>query len=690
MSPDARLTLPAQVSPRSSRSARCAPHALARRRGASRSRCCPADGGGRRGPARARRGRGSPTSSASTCSPCSSALGHRQGRRGDDAARSRSAAPDNADLRLVLLVGVGDAAPDDLRRAGAALARAHPRPRRAWPPRSPRRGRTPRARGLRRGRDARLLRLPLALRTRPSTRRSAGSCWPACPTPTTARDDAARGPSRSAAPAGGPGCSPRCPSNLKNPQWLAEQAARLAPSEAGLDVTVWDEQQLADEGFGGIVGVGQASATPPRLIRLDYTPAQAARRKAPHGRAGRQGHHLRHRRPVDQARRGAWSTMKRDMTGGARRASPCMGALADVDCPVRVDRAGRRRRERRRRQRRCAPATCSRHYGGRTTEVTNTDAEGRLVLADALAYAVDKLEPDVARRRRHADRRDEGRARPADRRLLRQRRRARRGAARAPREAAGEPLWRMPLGRRLRGASSPPRSPTPTTPPAAPARSPRRCSSSTSSATCRGPTSTSPRSATRPTSTTSGPTGPTGFGARACWLARPGGRGLRRDRRCAGVERWRRRRGSHAVRRHGGCVQDLADAPGVVRGLLRLRDDEPAAFQDLRRARSRQARSAAVPTCDARAMERGSGRTRGPRPAGSGLGVQTFLATSSPSPTGSSTGTRSSWSATAWPSSRIATVSSSRWAGSATRSCHSALSKATTPPGRSSRSASLR
>ena len=44
-------------------------------------------------------------------------------------------------------------------------------------------------------------------------------------------------------------------------------------------------------------------------------------------------------------------------------------------------------------------------YGGRTVEVRNTDAEGRLVLADALAYADERLDPDVADRRRHADRR---------------------------------------------------------------------------------------------------------------------------------------------------------------------------------------------------------------------------------------------------------------------------------------------
>eukprot|EP01031_Cornospumella_fuschlensis_P005885 gene5885-7309_t len=71
-----------------------------------------------------------------------------------------------------------------------------------------------------------------------------------------------------------------------------------------------------------------------------------------------------------------------------------MAALADVACPVRVVGlvpaaenavSGNSLR----------PGDVIRHYGGRTSEVTNTDAEGRLVMADALAYAVAEIEPDV-------------------------------------------------------------------------------------------------------------------------------------------------------------------------------------------------------------------------------------------------------------------------------------------------------
>jgi leucyl aminopeptidase len=86
-------------------------------------------------------------------------------------------------------------------------------------------------------------------------------------------------------------------------------------------------------------------------------------------------------------------TMKRDMSGGAAVIA-AMAALRDVDCPVRVvglvpaaenSISGSAMR----------PGDVITHYGGRTSEVNNTDAEGRLVLADAMAYAVSELQPTV-------------------------------------------------------------------------------------------------------------------------------------------------------------------------------------------------------------------------------------------------------------------------------------------------------
>jgi leucyl aminopeptidase len=180
------------------------------------------------------------------------------------------------------------------------------------------------------------------------------------------------------------------PANEKNPAWLADRAREIADT-AGLSVKVWDEKQLEKEGFGGLTGVGRASAQPPRLIRLDYTP-RGAGRKTPHvvlvGKGITFDTGGLSIKPAD-----AMMNMKRDMTGGGVVLA-VMGALADLGCPVRVTGlvpaaenavGGDSLR----------PGDVIRHYGGRTSEVRNTDAEGRLVLADALAYAVSELEPDV-------------------------------------------------------------------------------------------------------------------------------------------------------------------------------------------------------------------------------------------------------------------------------------------------------
>ena len=189
-----------------------------------------------------------------------------------------------------------------------------------------------------------------------------------------------------------------------------------------------------------MLAVGRASATPPRLIRLDYAPARAAR-KAP--RVVLVGKGITFDTGGLSIKPGeAMSTMKRDMTGGAV-VMAVLAALGRVGCPFRVTGlvpaaenaiGGNALR----------PGDVITQYGGRTTEVLNTDAEGRLVLADAMAYAVEKLNPavlvDVAtltgaikvalgQRVGAFFTNDEGLA-------------ARLYDAG---EASGEPLWRMPL-----------------------------------------------------------------------------------------------------------------------------------------------------------------------------------------------------------------------------------------------------
>jgi leucyl aminopeptidase len=233
------------------------------------------------------------------------------------------------------------------------------------------------------------------------------------------------------------------PSNLKNPAWLAEQAVQVA-QEAGLDAEVWDEQRLADEGFGGILAVGQASATPPRFIRLDYTPPKAGRKTPTVVLVGKGITFDSGGLSIKTAE--GMATMKRDMTGGAVVLST-MAALADVGCPVRVVGliaaaenviSGNALR----------PGDVIRHYpggkGGRTTEVTNTDAEGRLVMADALAYAVEKIKPaalvDIATLTgaiKLALGQHVGGYFATDDALA--------GRLSEAAEVSGEPLWRMPL-----------------------------------------------------------------------------------------------------------------------------------------------------------------------------------------------------------------------------------------------------
>ncbi|HEY1133463.1 MAG TPA: leucyl aminopeptidase family protein [Nocardioides sp.] len=184
------------------------------------------------------------------------------------------------------------------------------------------------------------------------------------------------------------------PSNVKSPRWLADQAEALAAVH-DLDVEVTEVGELTRRGFGGIVAVGRASATPPVLIRLDYTPpglSRAALRRTPQvvlvGKGITFDTGGLSIKPAEGMR-----TMKRDMTGGAVVIAT-LAALAAVGCPVRVTGlvaaaenaiGGDALR----------PGDVLRQYGGRTTEVTNTDAEGRLVLADALAFAVERLDPDV-------------------------------------------------------------------------------------------------------------------------------------------------------------------------------------------------------------------------------------------------------------------------------------------------------
>jgi leucyl aminopeptidase len=183
------------------------------------------------------------------------------------------------------------------------------------------------------------------------------------------------------------------PSDVKTPAWLAGVGARLARRIVGLRATVRDEGWLAAHGFGGVLAVGGGSARPPRLLELSWSP----RRQVSRGGSGSQHLVLVGKgitfdtgglsiKPAE-----GMHLMRTDMSGGAAVIAALL-AVAQLRLPLRVTGlvpcaensvSGSAYR----------PGDVVRHVDGTTTEITNTDAEGRLVLADALAHAVRRLRP---------------------------------------------------------------------------------------------------------------------------------------------------------------------------------------------------------------------------------------------------------------------------------------------------------
>jgi leucyl aminopeptidase len=227
------------------------------------------------------------------------------------------------------------------------------------------------------------------------------------------------------------------PSSVKNPQWFAEQVTRAAAGEGDLHLRVREPDELAAEGFGGLLAVGRGSASGPRLVELDWRPADARTHVVLVGKGITFDTGGISIKPV-----AAMKLMRKDMAGAAAVVAATLGAAA-LRLPVRITTlaplaenmvSGSAFR----------PGDVIRHYGGLTSETTNSDAEGRLVLADALAYAEQQLRPDllvdlatltganaVALGKRHGALYSESDRLAGD--LL------------TAIEAAGEHAWRMPL-----------------------------------------------------------------------------------------------------------------------------------------------------------------------------------------------------------------------------------------------------
>ena len=181
------------------------------------------------------------------------------------------------------------------------------------------------------------------------------------------------------------------PSNVKNPLWMANQVKSWvsASKNTALTITVKSGKELAE--FGGLRAVGGSSPKPgPRLIEITYAPRGS--KNWPHVVLVGKGitfdtGGLSLKRPYD-----TMMAMKSDMSGAAIIAAATLAA-AEIGARVRITALMM-----------CAensvsstsqrPSDVIKHYGGTTVEVINTDAEGRLVLADGLAYADLELDPD--------------------------------------------------------------------------------------------------------------------------------------------------------------------------------------------------------------------------------------------------------------------------------------------------------
>ncbi|MBN1173377.1 MAG: leucyl aminopeptidase family protein [Micromonosporaceae bacterium] len=178
------------------------------------------------------------------------------------------------------------------------------------------------------------------------------------------------------------------PSNIKNPAWFAERVVEAAGATPYLAVEVRDPAWLADQGFTALLSVGRASNHQPRLVRLAWAPPGATRHVVLVGKGitfDTGGIVLK---PRD-----AMKLMRKDMGAAAAVAAAVLGAAA-LRLPVRVT-ALTPLAENAIGADAYRPGDVVRHVGGLTSEVLDTDAEGRLVLADALSYASRSLEPDV-------------------------------------------------------------------------------------------------------------------------------------------------------------------------------------------------------------------------------------------------------------------------------------------------------
>jgi len=177
------------------------------------------------------------------------------------------------------------------------------------------------------------------------------------------------------------------PSNIKTPQWFAERTRAAFRGVPGVTVEVFDEAELARRGMNAILSVGQGSTRPPRLVIVEY--------KAP-GATGRpvvitgKGITFDAGGVSIKPAAGMWR-MRTDMSGAAAAMGTVL-SLAKSRAPVHVVAVGAMA-ENMPGGGAARPGDVVRAYGGKSMERLNTDAEGRVVLADAMAYSDERWKP---------------------------------------------------------------------------------------------------------------------------------------------------------------------------------------------------------------------------------------------------------------------------------------------------------
>ncbi|HSU84659.1 MAG TPA: leucyl aminopeptidase [Thermoanaerobaculia bacterium] len=170
------------------------------------------------------------------------------------------------------------------------------------------------------------------------------------------------------------------PANEATPAWMEERARELAGSR-GLKLTVLDADELRARGMGGLLAVGAGSAHPPRLVRLqwgDRGPKVALVGKGVTFDTG--GISIKPATDMDE--------MKYDKSGACDVLAVARAA-ADLQLPVRLS-VYAPFAENMLSANAYRPSDIVRCYNGKTVEITNTDAEGRMILADALAWAAEE------------------------------------------------------------------------------------------------------------------------------------------------------------------------------------------------------------------------------------------------------------------------------------------------------------